>query len=42
MRLQLVLSLQAAALPATKDLATDWIQLTSIMPKSKIYRGTGQ
>ena len=40
MRLQIVLSLQAAALPATKDL-NEWMPLNAIMPKSRVSLGKG-
>ena len=41
MRLQILLSIQAAALPTTKELEEKWIPLTAIMPKSRINRGKG-
>ena len=41
MRLQILLSIQAAALPTTKELEEKWIPLTAIMPKSRVHRGNG-
>ena len=41
MRLQILLTVQAAALPTTKELEEKWIPLTAIMPKSRVHRGKG-